>query len=155
MDQAISRGSQSKEMDWQTRCEYWLSESDRPSTRFRREREKNPLILTGHGLSLRVEKGTLLIRDGNTHYPAVRRQWRFFNGTLDIPTTIVVIDGSGEITMDAIDWLATQGVQLIRLRWDGQFTSVINTGGQAASAENLFRGGRVSSGVDDVNWWVS
>lgn len=63
--------------------------------------------------------------------------WRFFNGALDIPPAIVVIDGSGEITIDAIDWLATQGIPLIRLRWDGQFSSVITAGGQAASFERV------------------
>lgn len=124
-------------LSWEARCEYWLAASHPPSTRFRREQETNPLILTGHGLSLRVEKGSLLVRDGNTHFPVVRRQWHFFNGGLDIPPAIVVIDGSGEITLDAIDWLATQGVPLIRLRWDGQFTSVISTGGQAASTDKV------------------
>ena len=39
--------------------------------------------------------------------------------------------------MDAIDWLGTQGVSLIRLRWDGQFVSVVTTGGQAASADRV------------------
>ena len=51
---------------------------------------------------------------------------------------IVVVDGSGEITMDAIDWLAAQRVPLIRLRWDGQFTSVVTAGGQAASADKVY-----------------
>ena len=105
--------------------------------RRRRDREKNPLILTGHGLSLRVEKGSLSIRDGNTHFPAEQQHWRFFNGGLDIPPAIVIIDGSGEITLDAMDWLARQSVQLIRLRWDGQFSSVLSSGGQAASIENI------------------
>ncbi|MEW8437527.1 MAG: CRISPR-associated endonuclease Cas1 [Candidatus Thiodiazotropha taylori] len=122
---------------WYERCKFWQSESEPSSTRRRREREKNPLILTGHGLSLRVEKGSLSIRDGNTHYPAEQRHWRFFNGGLDIPPAIVIIDGSGEITLDAMDWLARQSVQLIRLRWDGQFSSVLSSGGQAASIENI------------------
>ncbi len=43
-----------------------------------------------------------------------------------------------EITIDAIDWLATQGVPLIRLRWDGQFASIITTGGQAASGSKVY-----------------
>lgn len=96
------------------------------------------MFLTGHGLSIRVDKGCLIIRDGNTHYPAKDRAWRFFNGSLDIPPALVVIDGSGEITMDALDWLATQEVSLIRLRWDGQFISVVSAGGQAASTEKVY-----------------
>ncbi|MCG8085688.1 MAG: CRISPR-associated endonuclease Cas1 [Candidatus Thiodiazotropha taylori] len=122
---------------WYERSKFWQSESEPSSIRRRREREKNPLILTGHGLSLRVEKGSLSIRDGNTHYPAEQRHWRFFNGGLDIPPAIVIIDGSGEITLGAMDWLARQSVQLIRLRWDGQFSSVLSSGGQAASIENI------------------
>jgi CRISPR-associated protein Cas1 len=93
--------------------------------------------LTGHGLSLRVDKGSLLVRDGYTHYPAKSREWRFFNSALDIPPTIVVIDGSGEITMDAIDWLARHRVPLVRVRWDGQFTSIVTSGGQAANANKV------------------
>jgi CRISPR-associated protein Cas1 len=89
-------------------------------------------------MSIRVDKGCLLVRDGCTHYPAERREWRFFNGALDIPPAIVVVDGSGEITMDALDWLATQQVPLIRLRWDGEFTSIATTGGQAASADKVY-----------------
>jgi CRISPR-associated protein Cas1 len=78
------------------------------------------------------------MRDGNTHYPSDKREWRFFNGTLDIPPAIIVIDGSGEITIDAIDWLATQRVPLIRIRWNGEFASIVTTGGQAASADKVY-----------------
>jgi CRISPR-associated protein Cas1 len=125
--------------DWLTRSRYWLQEFRSSSNRRRRrERETNPLVLTGHGLSIRVDKGNLLVRDGNTHYPSDRREWRFFYGALDIPPVLIVVDGSGEITMDALDWLATQKVSLIRLRWDGQFMSIATTGAQAASAEKVY-----------------
>jgi len=120
------------------RCAFWMSECESKGARRLREREATPLILTGHGLSLRVDKGHLLVRDGNTHYPAERQEWRFFNGTLDIPPAIVVLDGSGDITIDAIDWLATQRVPLIRIRWNGQFASIITTGGQAAAASKVY-----------------
>lgn len=57
--------------DWAVQSAGWLAQFDAAKpTRKRREQEKSPLILTGHGLSIRVDKGTLLIRDGNTHYPA-------------------------------------------------------------------------------------
>lgn len=119
------------------RCAFWIAESKPKFPRRIREREASPLVLTGHGLSLSVDKGCLLVRDGNTHYPADRREWRFFNGALDIPPAIVVIDGSGDITMDAIDWLARHRVPLIRIRWDGQFASIVTSGGQAASANKV------------------
>src|SRR5271156_158640 len=123
---------------WRDRSTFWLAETANPTVRKLRDREATPLILTGHGLSLRVDRGHLLVRDGNTHYPAERREWRFFNGTLDISPAIVVLDGSGDITIDAIDWLATQRVPLIRIRWNGQFASIITTGGQAAAAEKVY-----------------
>jgi CRISPR-associated protein Cas1 len=116
------------------RCAFWIAESNPKFPRRAREREQHPVILTGHGLSLRVDKGCLLVQDGYTHYPAEKREWRFFNAALDIPPAFIVIDGSGNITMDAIDWLARHRVPLIRLRWDGQFASILTSGGQAASA---------------------
>jgi CRISP-associated protein Cas1 len=54
---------------------------------------------------------------------------------LDIPPAILVLDGSGHITLDAIDWLSAQAVPLIRLRWDGQFTSIVTGSGQAANSK--------------------
>src|SRR5262244_3990500 len=81
-----------------TRCAFWITEAAPKSPRRVREREQRPLILTGHGLSLRVDKGSLLVRDGYTHFPQKQREWRFFNGALDIAPAFVVIDGSGDIT---------------------------------------------------------
>ena len=120
------------------RCAFWIAESAPRFLRRVREHEQRPLILTGHGLSLRVDKRSLLVRDGYTHYPAKPSEWRFFNGALDIPPTIVVIDGSGDITMDAIDWLARHRVPLIRIRWDGQLASIVTSGGQAANASRVY-----------------
>lgn len=88
-------------------------------------------------MSIRVSKRSLWIRDGNTHYPSDRREWRFFKGSLDIPPLIVVVDGSGEITLAALDWMASQNIPLIRLRWDGEFVSVISNGAQAADSAKV------------------
>lgn len=120
------------------RCAFWIAESEPKYSRRVREREKNALILSGHGLSLRVDKGSLLVRDGYTHFPAQLREWRFFNSALDIPPNIFVIDGSGEITMDAIDWLARHRVPLVRIRWDGQFSAIVTSGGQAANSSKVY-----------------
>jgi CRISPR-associated protein Cas1 len=122
---------------WAARSKHWLEQSQPQTSRRRREREKNPLFLTGHGLSIRVDRGCLVVRDGHTHYPTEETTWRFFSGSLDIPPALIVIDGSGEITMDALDWLGRQEVPLIRLRWDGEFVSVVTSGGQAASTDKV------------------
>lgn len=134
MDSSDALLDESRVSTWRDRCEYWISESGPKISRRLRDREASSLVLTGHGLSLRVEKGSLLVRDGNTHFPANQGTWRFFPGALDVPPSIVVLDGSGEITLDAIDWLATQRIPLIRLRWNGGFASVLTSGGQAADA---------------------
>jgi CRISP-associated protein Cas1 len=122
---------------WRVRSAFWLAETANQAVRKLRDREATSLVLTGHGLALRVERGSLLIRDGNTHFPAKQQEWRFFPGALDVPPAIVVLDGSGDITLDAIDWLATQRIPLIRLRWNGRFSSVLTSGGQAAVASKV------------------
>ena len=48
---------------------------------------------------------------------------------------IVVVDASGEVTLDAMEWLAAQSVPLVRLRWNGEFSSILTAGGQAADGE--------------------
>lgn len=124
--------------EWFERCQYWQAayEASIPF-RKRRQRQIAPLVLTGNGLSVRVDRGSLWIKDGLTHYPQERREYRFFPGGLDNPPRIVVVDGSGQITLDALDWLAEQDIPLIRLRWDGAFASVVTTGGQAADQEKV------------------
>ena len=124
--------------DWFERCQYWQAAYDASiPTRKRRERQTAPLILTGNGLSIRVDRGALWIKDGLTHYPQERREHRFFPGGLEKPPRIVLIDGSGQVTLDALDWLAEQDIPLIRLRWDGSFASVVTSGGQATDPEKV------------------
>ena len=132
MDTSDSPLSRYSLANWSDRCAFWVAESEPKILRRLRDREAESLVLTGHGLSMRVEKGSLLVRDGNTHFPAKARVWRFFPGALDVPPAILVLDGSGNITLDAIDWLAIQRIPLIRLRWNGRFASVLTSGGQAA-----------------------
>ena len=99
---------------WAERCRYWATpraEKKRLGAPARRTRE--PLVLTGHGLGLRVEAGTLLVRDGFTHYPQVRAIQRFFPGDRNMPSRVVIVDGNGNITLDALDWLTEQNVPLI------------------------------------------
>jgi len=124
--------------EWAERCEYWQKKSEiRPEKRKRREKETQPLILTGHGISITVNRGTLLIRDGNTHYPAQAHQYRYFKGELSIPPRIVLVDGSGNITLDALDWMAAQKVDLIRLKFDGELISAINGAGYSADPKKV------------------
>ena len=125
-------------IEWAERCDYWQRKADeRPNKRKRREKETRGLILAGHGISISVHRGTLLIQDGNTHYPSQKRIFRFFKGDLNKPPRIVLVDGSGNITLDAIDWLAEQRVDLIRTKWDGRISLVCAATGYAADSKKV------------------
>ena len=48
--------------------------------RVSRQPPRDPLILVGHGFSLRIEAGTLLVRNGFTHFPQKQETYRYFKG---------------------------------------------------------------------------
>jgi len=124
--------------EWFIRSDYWSKKSAAMKTvRKRRERQKDPLILVGYGLSMSVPKGRLIIQDGTTHFPSEPAQHVYFKGSLDLPPRIVIIDGAGSITLDAIDWLADQSIQLIRIKYDGSNTTVMSPTGYAADPEKV------------------
>jgi CRISPR-associated endonuclease Cas1 len=115
--------------DWAHRSEYWVAEARKSQQpRRRRERSPNPLVLCGHGVSLRVEAGTLLVQNGLTHYPQRREEFRYFRGDLNRPARIILLDGSGSISFDVLDWLAEQEIPLIRISWTGQVVTVVGPG---------------------------
>jgi CRISP-associated protein Cas1 len=119
---------------WPERCEHWLAETHKPHRRRAvRERPKQPLILCGHGVLLRIEGGALTIRNGFTHYPQKQETYRFFKGELTIPPRIIMLDGSGSISFDVLTWLSEQNVSLIRIDWQGNVQSVLANNGYAAN----------------------
>ncbi|MBI76057.1 MAG: CRISPR-associated endonuclease Cas1 [Oceanicaulis sp.] len=130
--------SEAIEDDWAARCRLWQSEYEASvPKRKRRERRTHPLILTGNGISMRVDRGALLIRDGLTHYPQNVREHRFFPGGLENPQRIIMVDGNGQITLDTIDWLTEQDIALVRLRWDGRVVSVVGQRGYSADPDKV------------------
>ena len=123
---------------WAERCEHWVSGSRTTSQRrAMRERSKQPLILCGHGVALRVENGALTIRNGFTHYPQKQETYRFFKGELTIPPRIIMLDGSGSISFDVLAWLSEQNVPLIRIDWQGNVQSVLANNGYAANRHRV------------------
>lgn len=111
---------------WAERCRNWakpLLEKRGPSARQRRVH--TPLVLTGHGLGLRVDQGTLLIKDGFTHHPQSQAVYRFFPRDRKMPSRIIIVDGNGNVTLDALSWLAEQNVPLVRIDWRGNVTALI------------------------------
>jgi CRISPR-associated protein Cas1 len=120
--------------DWSRRCEIWSNRTKRQRPRRAvRERPRQPLILSGHGVSLRIENGALTIRNGFTHYPQEKELYRFFKGELSIPERIILLDGSGTVSFDVLSWLAEQQVDLIRIDWRGEVICVASQSGYSAN----------------------
>jgi CRISPR-associated endonuclease Cas1 len=107
--------------EWAIRSQFWQSEiaNSKPKRR-KRERNAIPLILCGQGVSIRIENGALVIRDGFTHYPQEQATYRYFRGDLELPPRIVLLDGSGTLSFDVLSWLAEQSVTLLRIKWTGE-----------------------------------
>ena len=118
-----------EDIEWQRRNDHWRAVKGKPPKRAARERSTAPLILTGHGVSLQVDKGTLFIRNGFTHYPQARETIRLFKGGLDLPPRIIMLDGSGSLSFDVLTWLSEQQLPLIRIDWTGNVVSVIGGSG--------------------------
>lgn len=125
-------------LDWAERSDLW-SELTRSEIgkRSRRKRNSNPLILCGYGVSLRIEGGALVIRDGFTHYPQTQARNRYFPGDLELPPRILLLDGSGSLSFDVLSWLAEQGVALARVKWSGEVATVASGTGFAADHEKV------------------
>lgn len=122
---------------WAERNAFWLESKKTKSRHAKRERSKEPLILCGHGVSLNVDRGTLAIRDGLTHYPQERATYRFFRGDLDLPPKIIMLDGTGSISFDVMAWLSEQNIPLVRLDYQGNVVSVIGGAGFAMDPQNV------------------
>ena len=86
---------------WETRAGMWQSRVAKASARRTKRAKTQPaLILSGHGVSLRVENGALTIQNGFTHYPQQREIIRYFRGDVALPERIILLDGSGSISFD-------------------------------------------------------
>lgn len=121
--------------DWADRSRYWAAKADAKPNRKRRERRTEPLVIAGHGLSLRVDKGRLIVRGGHTHFPSQVIEHALFRGSLDRPPRIVAVDGSGNVTLDALDWMAEQGIAFVRINYDGTQAMAFSPTGYAADPE--------------------
>jgi CRISPR-associated protein Cas1 len=109
----------------------------RKDRRVRRQGSRGLLILAGHGVSLRVEAGTLLIRNGFTHYPQKQEQYRYFKGDADLPSRIIMLDGSGSISFDVLTWLHEQKVPLVKIDWTGSTVTVVSSESFAADRDRV------------------
>src|ERR1051326_9201682 len=117
------------DFEWAERSAYWQHQAAwTPRQPNQKRRHRNPLVLGGHGVRLRIDRGSLFVQNGFTHYPQKREQWRFFLGHPDLPLRIVIVDADGSITFDVLAWLSTQGIPLVQVNWRGESLVVAGTG---------------------------
>ena len=94
------------ETAWAERSAEWSNLPVGGKPRGRPLRHSNqPLILTGHGVRLRVDQGCLLVKSGFTYYPQAAEEHRFFPADRQKPARIIIIDGNGSISLDVLSWL--------------------------------------------------
>jgi len=84
-------------------------------------------------VKINIDHNTLLIRDGFTHYPQTSETIRLFPGDANLPDRIIMLDGSGGISFDALDWMSDQRIALVKLDWRGEISSM---GGGAHYSSN-------------------
>ena len=90
-------------------------------------------------MHLRINHGALEVRNGSTHYPQQREEWRFFRGDQRRPSRIVILDGSGAITLDVLAWLAEQDIPLVQLDYRGNAISSIGNIHRSGAHPELMR----------------
>ncbi len=128
----------SDDVDWQQRSRNWLAKTtDAPQRLNRRAGTRQPLILSGHGVRLRIDRGSLLVKDGFTHYPQARRMWRFFPGEWRLPSRIVLVDADGGLTLDVLFWLSKHNVPLVQIDWRGNVTGTVGPNAAAINPDHV------------------
>lgn len=125
------------EDNWRGRCDYWIESVDEPAKSQTSRRLREPLIITGHGARLWVNNGSLMIREGLTHYPQKTIEHRFFPNDPKRPSRIIVVDGSGGLSFSAMDWLARNEVPLVRINWRGDVQTVHGEMGYSANPKRV------------------
>jgi CRISPR-associated protein Cas1 len=115
--------------EWGERSQYWEAYRQAKHGAPKKFRYREPLILCGHAANMRVDHGSLLIRNGFTHYPQKQEIIRLFPGDQNLPDRIVMIDGSGGLSFDALNWMSEQQIEFVRLDWQGEITNVAGRSG--------------------------
>jgi CRISPR-associated protein Cas1 len=126
------RPNKLKEDAWSARCKYWLEQPTTPRPRRNKNHpDRQPLILSGHGMRLKIDHGTFLVQSGFTHFPQRQEEYRLFPGDWRLPSRIIVLDGSGSLTFDVLRWLAEMNIPLVQINWRGEVVQCVGGTGYA------------------------
>jgi CRISP-associated protein Cas1 len=124
--------------EWSERSAYWSKQVRAARHKAAKPgKPREPLTLAGHGVLLKVDAGTLLVRNGFTHYPQTQETYRFFKSDAALPSRIIMLDGNGSITFDVLTWLNEQRVPLVKVDWVGNVVTVAGGDGFAANRERV------------------
>lgn len=139
-DSALTMAADEEESDdllWAERARYWQEKTDDqgPELLVYRRQDRKPLIMTGHGLRLRIHRDTLLVTHGFTHYPQKAREQRFFPGDPKLPSRIVLLSVDGSMSLDVVRWLSDQRIPVVMLDYRGRVVSVLAAQTTAADAQ--------------------
>ena len=118
-------------LNWSSRAQFWSNETKKPrlGSKISSSFVGQPLILSGHGMGLRINHGALEAQNGFTHYPQKRDITRIFPGDREAPSRIVMLGGSGVITLNVLSWLAEQNIPLVQLDYRGNVVAAIGHSG--------------------------
>ncbi len=148
----LSGADEADDTAWAERGDYWGQEADQPQRSAakgaHRTTEASPLILSGHGVGLQVQRGALLVQDGFTHHPQTRRQWRLFPSDRDLPSRIIVLGTHGGVSFEVLAWLAQRDIPLVLLDWQGSFVGV--AGAASAPHDSHLRVAQVAAQETDL-----
>jgi CRISPR-associated protein Cas1 len=140
MDELISHPVKVMDSNWAVRGDHWIANQPKPRVWSNQRRNlRAPLVLTGHGISFRVNHGALEVKNGFTHHPQKQEEWRFFRGDQTRPSRILVVDGDGRITLDVLAWLSEQDIPLIQLDYRARVVTAIGSTGPTAADPQLTR----------------
>lgn len=118
--------------EWAERSAYWSEQAGATPPKPRQTREDRPLlVLSGQGVRLHVDNGTLIVQNGFTHFPQEREEWRFFSGDWRTPSRVIVLDAKGGLTFHALRWLAEHDIPLVHIDWQGKVLHVTGGNGYA------------------------
>jgi CRISP-associated protein Cas1 len=151
MPRQDTQAVEADDLDWRDRCEYWRAyepkrgKGPRPKYNYRQ-----PLVLCGHGAKIRIDHDTLLVRNGLTHYPQKSEEIRYFPGDANLPDRIIVLDGSGGISFDAINWMSDQNIVLVQLDWRGRTVVVGGNSGYSANPQLVAAQRAIKSGKRQI-----
>ncbi len=82
------------------------------------------LLLSGHGIDMRVDSAKLHIKDGRTSTTEEPQEYVFSPRRMDIDN-IVIYGRNGNLTFDAVRWLMKHNVQVSILNWDGKLLTTM------------------------------